>query len=81
MLGAIIKACQPDKMQVSFSGCAEKPAGGLTMLYIVEKALDELEAMPREKREGLAHLDREINDAVEKLKILKDKLKEEADQK
>ena len=51
------------------------------MLYLVEKALDELEAMPREKREGLAHLDREINDAVEKLKILKDKLKAEPENK
>ena len=51
------------------------------MLYIVEKALDELEAMPREKREGLTHLDREINDAVEKLKILKDKLKAEPENK
>ncbi|MBX2831974.1 MAG: hypothetical protein KTR23_12445 [Rhodospirillales bacterium] len=51
------------------------------MLYIVEKALDELEAVPREKREGLAHLDREINDALEKLKVLKDKLKEEGQDK
>ena len=45
------------------------------MLYIVEKALDELESVPSEKREGLKHLDQEINDAVEKLKILKEKLK------
>ena len=44
-------------------------------LYIVEKALDELESVPTEKREGLKHLDQEINDAVEKLKILKEKLK------
>ncbi|NIZ00395.1 hypothetical protein [Thalassospira lucentensis] len=51
------------------------------MLYIVEKALNELEAMPREKRENLAHLDSEINDAVEKLKVLKAKLKEDADGK
>jgi DNA-binding protein H-NS len=45
------------------------------MLYIVEKALDELESVPSEKREGLKHLDQEINDAVEKLKVLKEKLK------
>tara|TARA_E500000318_G_C3536914_1_gene202993 strand:+ start:45 stop:254 length:210 start_codon:yes stop_codon:yes gene_type:complete len=45
------------------------------MLYIVEKALNEIEAMPREKRDDFAHLDREINEAVEKLKVLKDKLK------
>lgn len=51
------------------------------MLYIVEKALDELEAVPSEKREGLAHLEQEINDAVEKLKILKDKLKDDAEGK
>lgn len=51
------------------------------MLYIVEKALDELEAVSGEKREGLAHLDKEINDALEKLKVLKDKLAAEADKK
>lgn len=51
------------------------------MLYIVEKALNELEAMPREKRENLAHLDGEINDAVEKLKVLKEKLKAEQEAK
>lgn len=51
------------------------------MLYIVEKALNELEAMPREKRENLAHLDSEINDAVEKLKVLKEKLKAEQEAK
>jgi DNA-binding protein H-NS len=48
------------------------------MLHIVEKALDELESVPTEKREGLAHLDQEINEALEKLKVLKDKLKEDA---
>ena len=30
------------------------------MLYIVEKALDELESVPTEKREGLKHLDQEM---------------------
>ena len=49
------------------------------MLQIVEKALNVLEAVPREKRESLAHMEAEINDAVEKLKVLKAKLKE-ADQ-
>jgi len=77
MLGAMVITCQPDTARVS----AKTHEGGLRMLYIVEKALDELEAMPREKREGLAHLDREINDAVEKLKILKDKLKAEPENK
>lgn len=51
------------------------------MLYIVEKALNEIEAMPREKRADLAHLETEINDAVEKLKILKEKLEAEAPKK
>ncbi|WP_430474048.1 hypothetical protein ACQ0MK_19620 [Thalassospira lucentensis] len=51
------------------------------MLYIVEKALNEIEAMPREKRDDFAHLDREINEAVEKLKVLKDKLKVDAKSK
>ncbi|WP_181847632.1 hypothetical protein [Thalassospira profundimaris] len=46
------------------------------MLYIVEKALDELEAMPRDKRESYSHVDREIQEAVDKLKTLKEKLKE-----
>lgn len=46
------------------------------MLYIVEKALEELEAMPRDKRESLSHLDREIQEAVDKLKTLQEKLKE-----
>ncbi len=46
------------------------------MLYIVQKALDELEAMPRDQRESYSHVDREIADAVEKLRLLKEKLKE-----
>ncbi|MEQ5776320.1 MULTISPECIES: hypothetical protein [unclassified Thalassospira] len=49
------------------------------MLYIVQKALDELEAMPRDKRESYSHVDREISEAVAKLQELKDKL--EADEK
>lgn len=49
------------------------------MLYIVEKALNELEAMPRDKRENFAHLDHEIREAVEKLKVLKEKLEVEND--
>ncbi|WP_277277449.1 hypothetical protein [Thalassospira lucentensis] len=51
------------------------------MLYIVEKALNEIEAMPRDERESFAHLDHEIDEAVEKLKALKDKLMDEAGKK
>ncbi|MDP2698894.1 hypothetical protein [Thalassospira sp.] len=51
------------------------------MLYIIEKALEEIEAMSREKRESLSHLDAEINDAVEKLKVLRDKLEENRETK
>tara|TARA_R110002012_G_scaffold173508_1_gene338252 strand:- start:584 stop:724 length:141 start_codon:yes stop_codon:yes gene_type:complete len=40
----------------------------------VQKALDELEAMPRDERESYSHVDREIAEAVAKLKVLKDKL-------
>ncbi|MCC9620860.1 hypothetical protein LPB41_04070 [Thalassospira sp. MA62] len=50
------------------------------MLHIIEKALNELEAMPRDKREDLAHVETEINEAVEKLQALKQKL-EAADKK
>ncbi|WP_157831943.1 hypothetical protein [Thalassospira marina] len=49
------------------------------MLYIVQKALDELEAMPRDERESYSHMDREISEAVEKLQQLKAKL--ETDEK
>tara|TARA_R110000796_G_scaffold63211_1_gene145865 strand:- start:3315 stop:3506 length:192 start_codon:yes stop_codon:yes gene_type:complete len=51
------------------------------MLYIVEKALNEIEAMPRDERESFAHLDHEIDEAVEKLKVLKEKLKVDAKSK
>ena len=55
--------------------------GDPDLLYIIEKALTEIEAMPRDKREDLAHLDAEINDAVEKLKALKEKLEATTDKK
>ena len=51
------------------------------MLYIIEKALNEIEAMPRDNREDLAHLDTEINEAVEKLKVLKAKLEAAGEKK
>ncbi|WP_022730878.1 hypothetical protein [Thalassospira lucentensis] len=49
------------------------------MLYIVEKALNEIEAMPGDERESFAHLDHEIDEAVEKLQVLKAKLEAEKD--
>ena len=55
--------------------------GDPDLLYIIEKALTEIEAMPRDKRENLAHLDAEINEAVEKLKALKEKLEATTDKK
>ncbi|WP_404422808.1 hypothetical protein [Thalassospira australica] len=51
------------------------------MLYIIEKALNEIEAMPREKREDLAHIETEINEAVEKLRVLKEKLEAAGEKK
>ena len=51
------------------------------MLYSIEKALNELEAMPRDKREDLAHLETEINEAVEKLRVLKEKLEAAGEKK
>lgn len=49
------------------------------MLHIIDKALSEIEAMPSEKRQSLAHLDKEIEETVAKLKDLKEKLEKEGD--
>lgn len=48
------------------------------MLYIVESALDEVEAVSRDAREKLSRLEAAMKSTAQNLKILKDKLEQPA---
>lgn len=47
------------------------------MLHIIEKALDEMEALPREKRESLSHLREDIDEVKELMRKLAEKLRKD----